>query len=124
MRSVKHAISWFELPVTDLDRAATFYGAILRASFGPITRAEGRRYLVFPAEGGISGALVQGESYVPSREGSLLFLEAGESIGAVVGRVETAGGAVLARVDMGDWGVAAFIVDAEGNRVALHARRA
>jgi predicted enzyme related to lactoylglutathione lyase len=27
----------------------------------------------------------------------------------------------LPRMDMGEWGVATFIVDSEGNRVALHA---
>jgi predicted enzyme related to lactoylglutathione lyase len=28
---------------------------------------------------------------------------------------------LLPRMDMGQWGVAAFIVDTEGNKVALHA---
>jgi uncharacterized protein len=79
-------------------------------------------YAMFPAEDGVSGALVQGEGYVPSQEGALLFLSAGDSIEPTVGRVEEAGGQVLlARMDMGDWGVAAFIGDTEGNKVALHA---
>ena len=26
-----HALSWFEIPVSDMDRASKFYGAILNA---------------------------------------------------------------------------------------------
>jgi uncharacterized protein len=58
---------------------------------------------------------------VPSEEGALVFLNAGDSLGVVVERVRPAGGRVLFERDMGDWGVAAFIVDPEGNKVVLHA---
>jgi predicted enzyme related to lactoylglutathione lyase len=92
---VRHAISWFELPVTNIVRAATFYASILGTALGPITMADRRRHVMFPAADGISGALVQGEGYVPSREGSLLFLNAGDSLGVAVDRVEAAGGHVL-----------------------------
>jgi len=47
---MRHAISWFELPVTDLDRAATFYGAILGSKLGEVTRAEDRLYVI-PSRG-------------------------------------------------------------------------
>jgi uncharacterized protein len=119
---VRHAISWFELPVADLKRAIAFYATILGTTLGEITEADERRYAMFPAEDGVSGALVQGEGYVPSREGALVFVNAGDTLEPVVDRVEAAGGQVLLRrIDMGDWGVAAFIVDTEGNKVALHA---
>jgi uncharacterized protein len=45
----------------------------------------------------------------------------GEVLEAVVDRVEEAGGRVLLpRFEMGERGVAAFIVDTEGNKVAFH----
>jgi uncharacterized protein len=119
---VRHAISWFELPVTDIDRAVAFYATILRTGLGPISEADGRRYAMFPAEDGVSGAIVQGEGYVPSTEGALVFLNAGDALQPVLDRVKAAGGRVLLpRLGMGGWGVAAFIVDTEGNKVALHA---
>jgi predicted enzyme related to lactoylglutathione lyase len=119
---MRDAVSWFELPATELERAVAFYSTILGARLGEIAEADNRRFAMFPAEDGVSGAVVQGEGYVPSEEGALLFLNAGDLLQPVVDRVEPAGGRVLLpRMDMGDWGVAAFIVDTEGNRVALHA---
>src|SRR5918992_2818755 len=119
---MRHAISWFELPVTDLDRAAAFYAEILGTMLSDIAEADDRQFATFPAEDGVAGALVRGEGYRPSTDGALVFLNAGDEIESAVNRVEAAGGRVLvARMDMGDWGVAAFIVDSEGNKVALHA---
>jgi uncharacterized protein len=119
---VRHAISWFELPVTDIDRAVAFYSTILGTELAAILEADDRRYAMFPAEDGVSGAIVQGEGYLPSTEGALVFLNAGDALQPVVDRVDAAGGRVLLpRMSMGEWGVAAFILDTEGNKVALHA---
>lgn len=119
---MRDAVSWFELPATDLDRAVTFYSTILGTRLGEIAEADDRRFAMFPAEGGVSGAVVQGTGYVPSEQGALLFLNAGDLLQPAVDRVEQAGGrVVLPRMEMGEWGVAAFIVDSEGNKVALHA---
>jgi predicted enzyme related to lactoylglutathione lyase len=117
-----HAINWFELPANDLERAAAFYTTVLGSELADIAQADDRRFAMFPADDGVSGALVQGEGYRPSTEGALLFLNAGPRLEAVVTRVEAAGGRVLLpRLEMGEWGVAAFILDTEGNKVALHA---
>jgi predicted enzyme related to lactoylglutathione lyase len=119
---MRDAISWFALPVSDLDRAVAFYTTILGTTLAEIAEADDRRFAMFPAEDGVSGAIVQGEGYLPSTEGALVFLNAGDILQPVVDRVEAAGGRVLLpRMDMGQWGVAAFIVDTEGNKVALHA---
>jgi uncharacterized protein len=66
---MRHAISWFELPVTDLDRAVAFYTTILGTSLAEIAEADDRRFAMFPAEDGVSGAIVQGEGYLPSTKG-------------------------------------------------------
>jgi uncharacterized protein len=119
---MRDAVSWFELPVADLERATAFYSTILGTTLAEIAEAENRRFAMFPAQDGVSGALVQGPDYVPSTKGALVFLNAGDVLEPAVNRVEAAGGRVLTpRMDMGEWGVAAFIVDTEGNKVALHA---
>jgi predicted enzyme related to lactoylglutathione lyase len=119
---MRHAINWFELPATELERAKAFYTAILGTGLSEIAEADDRRFAMFPAEDGVTGAIVQGEGHVPSREGVLIFLNAGDELEPAVNRVEAAGGSVLTPpMDMGEWGVATFIVDSEGNKVALHA---
>ena len=64
------AIAWFEIPVTDLDRAQAFYEAVMaaplrREAMGPSQGA------VFPyAEPGVGGALMCGPASVPTGESS------------------------------------------------------
>ena len=59
----------------------------------------------------------------PSTSGTLVYLNAGPSLDAVLARVEAAGGRVTTpRVQLpGDMGCFVHITDTEGNRVGLHA---
>ena len=116
----KHAISWFEIPVTDLDRAAAFYEAVLDAKFERMDL--GGASAIFPADqdGGVGGALILQDDNAPSATGPLVYLEAHGGIQAALDRVPGAGGEVLLeRTDAGEYGSYAYILDTEGNRVAL-----
>ncbi len=123
----RHAIDWFEIPVLDMDRAAAFYEALLgstirRELIGPMALG------VFTSEGddAVAGCLLASkDGPAPSLDGSLVYLNAGPSLDAVVARVETAGGRVLVpKVTLpGDMGCFVHIADTEGNRVGLHALR-
>lgn len=117
------AITWFEIPVADLDRAQAFYEAVLaaplrREAMGPQTLA------VLPyAEPATGGALLHGPDAPPPGAGTLVYLNVAPSLDAAVARAVAAGGRVLVpRVDLPD-GMGAFvhIADSEGNRVGLHA---
>ena len=114
-----NAISWFEIPVTDLDRAAAFYESILETT---LQRMEvGTPVAVFPYdEGEVSGALTL-DGTAPSREGSLVYLDVESRLGEVLSRVPDAGGEVLLPVTEigGDMGFYATFLDTEGNRVGL-----
>ena len=115
-----HAINWFEIPVTDLDRATAFYETILDAT---LERMEiGTPVAVFPHDDdeGIGGALSL-DGTKPSRDGALVYLDVDGHIADVVGRVPDAGGEVLLPVTVigGDMGSYAYILDTEGNRVGL-----
>lgn len=62
-----HALTWFEIPVSDMDRARRFYGTIFDTDFESDEPAEGFPMAFFPvAEGGVGGALVQGEGALAS----------------------------------------------------------
>lgn len=119
-----HAVHWFEIPVTDLDRAQSFYETLLaqplkREVMGPTTLAIFGR-----DEGGVTGALMFGDAAPqPADSGTLVYLNANPSLDAVLGRVTAAGGRiVMPRIDLpDDIGCIAHFIDTEGNRVGLHA---
>jgi hypothetical protein len=114
-------INWFEIPVKDMARARKFYSAVLKKDLKPLQGPPGWEMYAFPwSETEIGGALVAGEGYVPSRQGAVLYLDAGDGIAATVSRVERAGGRVLVpHMDIGENGFVAYILDTEGNKVGL-----
>ena len=115
------ALNWFEIPVNDIARAAAFYGAVLGKTFEASETAPGFRMAEFPSDDGIAGALVQGEGYVPSAAGSIIYLSVAEDLNLALARVRPAGGRVLMpKSPIGDGGFAAYVLDTEGNRVGLH----
>ena len=119
-----NVISWFEIPVTDFERAVKFYGTIFDVQLARMG-GEGHSLAIFPHNGeveggGVGGALVAAEGYVPSAIGPLVYLNANPDLNVVLERVERAGGQqVKAKTDIGDDGFYAIIIDTEGNRVGL-----
>ena len=114
--------SWFEIPVTDLDRAVRFYESVFEIALERDT-SDGEEAAYFPAGDGpvgSAGALVKGESYVPTVDGTRVYLEVADVDGAVA-RAIAAGGAVLYPATEVDDTLVAEIRDSEGNRVALRA---
>jgi predicted enzyme related to lactoylglutathione lyase len=122
---MKNAISWFEIPTTDLNKAQAFYEAMVdckmrRESMGP---SEGA---IFPyeREEGVGGALMAGPTApVPASGGTLVYLDASPSLDAALARAVKAGGKVaLPRQALPPGlGFFAHITDLDGNRVGLHA---
>jgi hypothetical protein len=122
---MSNALSWFEIPVTDLARAKEFYGRVLKAELREESLS-GRNMAIFPyPEGGVGGALIQGEHFVPSAQGTLIYLDAGDDLPGAVERVKAAGGKVVmdATLLSEQIGSIAVFLDSEGNQVALHSPR-
>ncbi len=116
-----NALNWFEIPVSDMDRALKFYNTILGAEMSTMEAMPGFTMAMFPAEDGVGGALLQGDGYVPSTEGAVVYLNGGENLSTVLDKVEGAGGSVaVPKMDIGENGFIAFFMDTEGNKVGLH----
>jgi predicted enzyme related to lactoylglutathione lyase len=123
---MKSAISWFEIPTTQLDKAQAFYEAVLghpmrRETMGP---SEGAVFAYDPQADGTGGALMMGPTAPkPSSGGTLVYLDATPSLDAALARVVSAGGQVaLPRQALPPgMGYFAHITDLDGNRVGLHA---
>ena len=94
---MKNALNWFEIPATDIKRATNFYSTILNVRLEIGEMNPGFLMAMLPVdEGTVGGAIVQGESYVPSStEGSLIWLNGGADLNVVLDRVEGAGGQVI-----------------------------
>jgi predicted enzyme related to lactoylglutathione lyase len=118
---VKYPVVYFEIPVNDLDRAIIFYSAVFDCMFERV-EIDGNAMARFPASnnsGGISGALAQGESYVPGKQGARLYFTT-TSITDLLNKVARAGGRILyPKTSVGELGWVAEFEDSEGNCIAL-----
>ena len=112
--------TYFEIPVTDLDRAQRFYADVLGYSLER-EEIDGYAMAVFPDSEGsaANGALACGDVYVPTKQGSLVYLNV-PSIDAVLERVAALGRTpLLGKQEADGHGFIAEIEDSEGNRVGL-----
>ena len=117
---MKHVAAWFEIPVTDIERAMTFYRTVVGADFQRMDMG-GMLYATFAVDPeGITGALVQEERLAPSFQGTTVYLAA-EDVSVPLSKVEAAGGKiVIPKTNIGEnMGYFAQVVDTEGNRVGL-----
>ena len=119
-----NVINWFEIPVTDFERAKKFYAAILGAQLHVETMGEHLMGFL-PMDGeGVGGAIVHGHGYTPSSDGTLVYLNGGDDLSTILNRVEPSGGKVaLPKTQITEEiGYFALFLDSEGNKVALHSK--
>jgi predicted enzyme related to lactoylglutathione lyase len=116
-------VVWFDLPITDLERAVRFYSAVLGAAVQK-QQFSGINFAVLPhEEGAVSGCLVpsDGEKIKPSAHGPLLYLNCQGRLDQAIAAVESNGGKILQpKHPIGPYGFRALVLDSEGNRIALH----
>lgn len=112
---------YFEIPVTDMDRAIRFYTQVLRIDL-ELTQIDGHPMALFPYDPrgpGITGALAHGDSYHPGRQGVRIYF-AVQDIDATLRRAVEAGGQVLyPQTSIGEHGWVAEFQDSEGNCIAI-----
>lgn len=121
-------ITWFEIPVSDIDRAKKFYETILDIEM--IKSADGDSESVFfpynpnviqATSGRVTGVLSKSERNSPSSQGTIIYINASPSIQTVLDRVVKEGGKIIAPKMQIPPGFIAIIMDTEGNKVGLHA---
>ncbi len=120
---MKHAINWFELSVSDMNRAKAFYGTVLAADKLITQPFAGGQMTILPYQEGIGGALIENkeQGYKPSQDGALIYLNGGDDLSDPLSRVEAAGGKVIMdKRAVGENGFIALFLDTEGNKVGFH----
>jgi predicted enzyme related to lactoylglutathione lyase len=116
-----HAAAWFELPVTDMEKAKAFYGAVLNTTLedqegGPNPMA------AFPSSGTppVSGHLYPGKP-AAAGTGPTIHLTAPEPLEEAVARVTEHGGTVVTPIISIPAGRFAYCLDPDGNSFGLFA---
>lgn len=117
---MNNPVAWFELPTTDFERAIAFYERIFAIS---LKREELGEFpmAIFPyTEPQPGGSLVAMPEMQPRDNGTLVYLNGGDDLTAVLARIPAAGGQVaMPKTAIGDIGHIALFIDSEGNRVGL-----
>lgn len=122
---MQHAISWFEIPSTNLERATKFYETIFGVQLIAMDTPNIRMRL-FPLEdmSGIGGAVVDsGGFHKPSlTDGPLIYLNGNPDVQLILDKVEAAGGKIMVpKTEISpEYGYMTVIIDTEGNRIGLH----
>ena len=119
-----NTIVWADIPVTDMDRARKFYGAVLQADIQMMPGSDDVALLPGdPMGGDVSGDLVKGANSAPGTGGITIYLDSAGDPEGMIERAVAAGGQVAMPVsDMGEMvGFIGFFIDSEGNRIGVHA---
>jgi predicted enzyme related to lactoylglutathione lyase len=125
-----NVITWFEIPVSNIDRAKKFYETILDIEM--VKRTDGDdEALFFPfnpnvvqaTSGRVTGVLSKSERNSPSGNGTVVYINASPDLQTVLDKVEQAGGKIVAAKMPIPAGFIGIIIDTEGNRVGLHAEQ-
>lgn len=122
---MNNAISWFEIPASDLDRATKFYEAIFGVTL-MVMDLPNIKMRMFPITDnmGVGGAVVDsGGFHRPSAtDGPLIYLNGNPDVQGVLDKVEAAGGKIMVpKTEISpEYGYMAVILDTEGNRIGLH----
>ena len=114
-------LNWFEIPASDLERAKNFYSKVLDVE---IQDDPNRPYAYLPSDpqnGGFGGAIGLGENFVPSINGTTIYLNGGNDLSVPLGKVESSGGKIiLPKTGIGGNGFIALFIDTEGNKIGFH----
>lgn len=123
---MQNAISWFEIPTTDINRAQKFYEAIFGITMMPMDLPN-IKMRMFPLDDmmtQVGGALVDSGGFhiASATDGPLIYLNANPDVQNVLDKVEAAGGKIMVpKTEISpEYGFMGVFTDTEGNRVGLH----
>ncbi|HTD96190.1 MAG TPA: VOC family protein [Edaphobacter sp.] len=117
----QNAINWFEIPCADLDRATSFYEAVLGRKMHRETLGDPIAFFASHRTG-TCGTLVKRSFRKPGGGGTMVYLNCDGDLDAVLARVSSAGGLILMPKTAvpGEHGHFACLRDSEGNHIGLH----
>jgi hypothetical protein len=127
MTAKENALNWFEISVSDINRAKTFYESVFGIQM-ETQEMMGMKMAFFPSEdmnGKVSGGLVQGPMHKASADGAKVYLNGNPDLSDALSKVDKAGGKVIMpKTKISDEiGFMAAFTDTEGNSISLHSNK-
>jgi uncharacterized protein len=121
--ATSNAIGWFDIYVSDMGRAVTFYQQVLQQTLAPMGDPTGETQMMgFPTEMhlyGAGGALVKSAHARPGAGGTLVYFSVDDCANEQA-RVTPAGGKVIRpKFSIGEFGWVTLCEDSEGNLFGL-----
>ena len=118
-----NAIGWFDVYVSDMQRAVTFYENVLQTKLEQIGDPTGEtQMMAFPTDMGTygaGGALVKANHAQPGIGGTMVYFSVEDS-SIQAARVASAGGIVIRpKFAIGEFGWVSICQDTEGNLFGL-----
>lgn len=120
MKKLSNPVIYFEIPVSNMERAIRFYQSVFQFDF-QLETIDNNEMALFPFYDnatGISGALAKGEVYIPTNNGILIYFSTG-NIQTTLQSAVSNGGQILYPITDNGIGLVAEFEDTEGNRIAL-----
>ena len=120
----KSLISIVEIPVIDIQRAINFYESLLAIRIEKIEMGDTLMGVIPSPENTVNLVLVKGSDYSPSKNGTIIYLDAGNDLQIFLNKVEKSGGKMITPKTQisSEMGYFAFILDSEGNKLGLHSK--
>ncbi|MFZ1701247.1 MAG: VOC family protein [Pyrinomonadaceae bacterium] len=118
----RNSVGWFEIYVDDMERAKSFYNAVLDVKLESL-ESSGIEMWTFPGDPnnpGAAGSLVHMDGFKAGGNSTLVYFSC-EDVANEESRVETNGGKVFkTKFSIGQYGFIALAYDTEGNMFGLH----
>lgn len=120
-------VGWFEIYVSDIEKGAKFYEAVLGVKLteipAPVDELKMRAFPMEQGAPGAAGAICQMQG-VPTGGNSTLVYFTCEDCATEAARVEPARGKLMKpKFSIGEYGFIAIASDPDGNMIGLHSRQ-
>lgn len=133
MNKARNPVGWFEIYVSDMERARAFYEAMLDTKMEELPSPDASiQMMAFPMPAsdectntfpGACGALARMQGVQPGGSGTLVYFSC-DDCGEDEARAAQAGGQVVKpKSPIGPYGFISLITDTEGNMIGLHSMR-
>ena len=123
--SHSNSVGWFDINVSNLDRAKKFYETVFNIQLFDLPIEWGKQAL-FPfnqESPNISGALVEKTDMIPNSSNTVVYFESEDCVSEEK-RIEKAGGKIVKpKMHIGEFGYVSIFIDSEGNTIGLHSRK-